>query len=343
MRGREVVSASSRATIADVARSADVSTATVSRVLNGNERVTPELVARVQNAVEAMSYVPNHAGRALRRAKSDLWAVIIPDARNPFFTAVLHEFETVAASRGHSVVMCNAHESVERERNYIEEMIAQQVSGVVLAATSVTRTSVWRLSQAGIPLVLFDRRITEFQGDIVTVDNAAAGALAAHHMIEQKVVRPFILTGPKSASSTVDRVAGFQKVFDDANLHVPSDRILRVDVNSPTAEKELCDALAGASDIDGVFATHGPMTAVAFKCLQKLGWPSPRKLSYVGVDDEHWTRMVTPKVTVVAQPVDQLGQWAANLLETRAAEPTKKPVRVVLEPNLMIRESSLRP
>lgn len=335
------MTAQSRPTIADVARSADVSTATVSRVLNGNDKVDPDLAERVRRAVDEMHYVPNLAGRALRRAQSDLWAVIVPDARNPFFTAVLQEFETVAAVRGHSVVMCNSHENFERERHYIDEMIAQQVSGVVLAATSATRTSVRRLGAAGIPVVLFDRRIKAFSGDIVTVDNVMAGRLAAEHMLGQGVRKPFILTGPKTVSSTVDRDAGFRQAFETASLPVDPAHVLRLDLTAETAEQELAGALRKAPRIDGFFATNGPLTSSAFTSLQRLGWPMPQRVSFVGVDDEHWTRMVTPKVTLIAQPVDQLGQWAAKLLENRSTQPGDKPVRIVLEPNLIVRESSL--
>lgn len=335
------MTAQSRPTIADVARSADVSTATVSRVLNGNDKVDPDLAERVRRAVDEMHYVPNLAGRALRRAQSDLWAVIVPDARNPFFTAVLQEFETVAAAKGHSVVMCNSHENFERERHYIDEMIAQQVSGVVLAATSATRTSVRRLGAARIPVVLFDRRIKAFSGDIVTVDNVMAGRLAAEHMLNHGVRNPFILTGPKTVSSTVDRDAGFREAFETAGAPVGPTLVLRLDLTAETAEQELSAALRKAPHIDGLFATNGPLTAAAFTCLQKLGWALPQRVSFVGVDDEHWTRMVTPRVTLIAQPIDQLGQWAAKLLENRSTQPDGKPVRIVLEPNLIVRESSL--
>ncbi|AFV90789.1 Transcriptional regulator, LacI family [Acidipropionibacterium acidipropionici ATCC 4875] len=331
----------SRPTIADVARIAEVSTATVSRVLNGNDKVDPDLAERVRRAIADMHYVPNLAGRALRRAQSDMWAMIVPDARNPFFTAVLQEFETVAAAKGHSVVMCNSHENFERERHYIDAVIAQQVSGVVLAATSATRTSVRRLTAAGIPVVLFDRRIKSFSGDIVTVDNVMAGRLAAEHMLGRSVRTPFILTGPKTVSSTVDRDAGFRSVFEAHDLPVGPDHVLRLDLTAETAEQELAAALGGASHIDGLFATNGPMTSAAFTCLQAIGWSMPQRISFVGVDDEHWTRMVTPKVTLIGQPIDQLGQWAAKLLENRSTQPDDKPVRIVLEPNLIVRESSL--
>lgn len=330
-----------RPTIADVARTAEVSTATVSRVLNGNDKVDPGLAERVRKAIDEMHYVPNLAGRALRRAQSDMWAMIVPDARNPFFTAVLQEFETVAAAKGHSVVMCNSHETFERERHYIDEMIAQQVSGVVLAATSATRTSVRRLTAAGIPVVLFDRRIKSFSGDIVTVDNVMAGRLAGEHMLEQGVRSPFILTGPKTVSSTVDRDEGFRSAFEAAGLPVDPAHVLRLDLTAETAEQELTAALSEASLIDGLFATNGPLTSAAFACLQALRWAMPERISFVGVDDEHWTQMVTPKVTLIAQPVDQLGQWAAKLLENRSTQPDDKPVRIVLEPNLIMRDSSM--
>lgn len=330
------------ATIADVAKLAAVSTATVSRVLNGKPNVNAELSRRVQEAAAKANYVPNGAGRALRTQRADLWAAIIPDVKNTFFTSITESFETVASERGRVVVLCNTKESLKREQNYITQLLAQRVSGVLMAATSATQSSVRKLSDAGIPVILFDRRVRSFSGDIVTVDNTMVGQLAAEHMLEQGVRRPLVVTGPRTVSSTVDREVAFRRVTSEAGINVTDGHVLRLDLTASDADDVLRATLQDDPTIDGVFAANGPLTAAAFTTLQELGRTMPDQVVLVGVDDDHWTRMVTPQVTVVRQPVTELGRWAARLLTARSNGEDVDPARIVLEPSLQVRGSSLR-
>lgn len=329
-------------TMADVARLASVSTATVSRVLNGITSVDPELAKRVIRAVNGTNYVPNNAGRTLRRSRSDLWALIVPDVKNTFFTSIMESFESAAMESGHTVVLCNTKESLELERAYVDQMLAQQVSGVVLAATSVTKSSVQKLTMAGIPVILFDRRMRSFDGDTVVVDNDMVGQLAAEHLLEQGVRRPLIVTGPKTISATVDREVGFRRTFADAELPIPADCVLRTDLMAHPSLTPLASALAEAGPIDAIFAANGPLTSATFRILQDLGWAIPHRVALVGVDDDHWTKMVTPQVTVISQPVREVGRWAARLLDARGSGEAMDPAKVVLEPTLVVRGSSLR-
>ncbi len=330
------------ATVADVAKLAGCSTATVSRVLNGVLSVDPALADRVRQAAAEANYVPNGAGRALRRARSDLWAIIVPDVQNPFFTKVMDAFESEATSHGYFVVLCNTKESLERERNYVNHMIGQRASGVVMAATSVTRSRVQQLEEAEIPLVLFDRRIKGFGGDTVFVDNVMVGQLAADHLLSQGVRRPLVITGPSTVSSTVDREAGFLAAYQAAGHPIPQNRVLRLDLLAQEVGAKLVTALKRLVGIDGVFTANGLLTAAAFTSLRDAGFGMPGDVCLVGVDDNEWTTLVTPSVTVVSQPVADLGRWAAQLLVQRSQNPDGEPARIILPPSLVVRESSRR-
>lgn len=329
------------ATISDVARAAGVSPATVSRVLNGNPRVDPVLAERVQKAAAAVHYVPNGVGRALRRQRTDLWAAIIPDVHNAFFTRVVEAFEGVANSGGYSVVLCNSREDHRREQEYIATAIAHQVSGVLIAATSAN-SRLFPLEQAGIPVVAIDRRITDFAGDTVTVDGEMIGQLAGNHMIEQECRHPLLVTGPGDVTSTVDREHGFLATMAEVRIDIPEVRVLRLDLRAERAEKAITRALKQDNQIDGIFATNDPLTSEAFLALRDQGRQVPRDVILVGVDDSHWTRMVTPDVTVVAQPVTQIGNWAGQLLLARARQQELEKARIILAPTLVVRGSSQR-
>lgn len=328
-------------TIADVARSAGVSAATVSRVLNRNPRVDPALAEKVLAAAAAVSYVPNGAGRALRKQRSDMWAAIIPDVHNAFFTHVVEAFEEVANADGFSVVLCNSREDPKREQAYIQTAIAHQVSGVLIAATTAG-ANLMALEQAGIPVVTIDRRISGFAGDMVTVDGQMIGQLAGSHMVEQGSRTPLLVTGPGNVTSTVDREHGFLATVAEVGIDVPTERVLRLDLRAESAEQEVARVLSEQPDIDGIFAANGPLTAAAFLALRDRDCRVPEDVMLVGVDDDHWTQMVTPSVTVVAQPVSQIGSWAGRLLVARANKQQLDKARITLEPSLVVRQSSSR-
>lgn len=134
--------------ILDVAREAGVSTATVSRVLNVSDAVAPHLAERVLRAAAELHYVPNSTGRALRRQVSDMWAAVIPDAQNPFFTTLVSALQSVAEREGISVVLCNTDEQLVRERAYLTAAVAQRMSGALVAVSSESESD---LSPSSMP------------------------------------------------------------------------------------------------------------------------------------------------------------------------------------------------
>lgn len=328
-------------TIADVAKSAGVSPATVSRVLNGNPTVAPELAARVREAVSSTRYVPNGVGRALRRQKSDMWAAIIPDVHNAFFTRVVEAFEGVANEDNYSVVLCNSREDPRREQDYIATAIAHQVSGVLIAATSA-QTKLFAFEDAGIPVVTIDRKIDGFMGDRVTVDGSMIGKLAADHMFSSGSRRPLIVSGPQHVTSTVSREVGFHARMGELGVDVPANLVMRLDLRANDAQEKIRARIDSDDQVDGVFAVNGPLTSSAFLALRSCGKAVPDEVLLVGVDDDHWTTMVTPSVTVVAQPVEQIGRWAGQLLLARSRLDSFDNAKITLEPTLVVRNSSSR-
>jgi LacI family transcriptional regulator len=327
-------------TIRDVAKSAGVSSATVSRVLNGVGSVAPDLADRVRAAAAETRYVPNSNGRALRRQVSDVWAAIVSDVQNPFFTGVVAAIERVALTSGFSVVLCNSDEQLTRERDYLGVAIAQQMAGVVIAVTSEVESDLAPLVSAGIPTVVVDRRVHDHVGDAVLVDNRLAGRLAADHLIEQGYRRLACITGPADVSTAEDRLAGFQERLADAGMPIRLDWIRRENLRAEGGEAAMRTLLASAERPDAVFTTNGPLTEGAYQVLQAEGMAIPGDLALIGVDDDHWTRMVSPQVTVIQQPVAEIGRLAGDLLADRATNGTREPRQIILTPALLPRAST---
>lgn len=327
-------------TISDVARASGVSVATVSRVLNGNPRVGAELIQRVETAAREINYRPNRAGRALRRQRSDLLAAIVPDVRNPFFVRLVEAFEAVANAEGYSVVLCNTLEDPVRERASIETVIAHRVSGVLIAAASSRPSQLRPLDHAGIPVITVDRDVAGFGGDAVAVDNKMIGRLAAGHLLEQGRVAPMVLNHSVDISPMRDREEGFREAMAAGGFPVPDFRVHRLPFHDGRPVEVA--RLVASADRDSVFATTNSLTGEAFSALRSQGKAIGPEVGLVGVDDDRWNLMVEPQVTVVEQPSQELGRWAGQLLATRARGGQLTNARIILDPVLHVRASSLR-
>ena len=329
-------------TVVDVAKKAGVSTATVSRVLNGIATVDGELVSRVQEAIVSTGYVLNGAGRALRRQRSDTWAAIVTDILNPFFVAMVAALEDVAAEHGFSVVLCNSDKRIEREREYVATAIRHQMAGVVVAPTSPSRFNIEPLRTSGTPVVFVDR-VPHIEGvDAVTMENREAGRIVARHLLSQGFRRPGCVVGRADVTTTEERLEGLQEVYAAAGIPVPEAQVRRTDLREDGAEIATRSLLAAPDPPDCVFASNGPSTVGAFRAIQGLGLRLPDQVGLVGTDDDVWTRMVTPAITVVQQPVRKIGRLAAQLLLARS-EGTPTPTdQIVLPPTLIPRLSTTR-
>lgn len=331
-----------RTTITDVARASGVSPATVSRVLNGNPRVAPDLVERVEAAIREANYRPNGAGRALRRQRADLWAAIIPDVRNPFFHRLVSAFEEIGHEHGYSVMLCNTQEDLARERSAIDAVIGHQVSGVLIAAVSGSRSSLKPLQLQGVPVVSIDREVSGFSGDCVNVDNASIGRMAAQHLLEQGWRNPVVLCHHADLSPLEARERGFVAAMHAAGQHLPQSHLVQVPFQSSEAAA-LIRAAVEDPEVDAVFATTNTLTSMAYRALRDAGRTIGEDVGLIGVDDDRWNDIVDPAVTVIEQPAEHLGQWAAQLLLGRTTGNAAQSARMLLEPTLIVRRSSLRP
>jgi len=327
-------------TMKDVAEAANVSTATVSRVLSGKATVDPDMALRVHQAVEATGYVPNFMGMALRRQVTNTWAIIISNIENPFFTRLVASMEDAAENMGYSVMLCNTNEQVDRENRYIRAVIQRRMSGVAIAAASASRTDLTPLTRAGIPVVLIDRLVHGYDGDSVVVDNELIGRLAAEHLVSQGYRRFASVAGPRDVSSMEHRLLGFRAALEERGIDLEDSMIIQTDLRGDSGEFAITNLLNRPDAPDAIFSGYGVTTAGAYRAIQGRRLSMPQDIGLVGTDDEAWMTLVQPSVSVVRQPVEQLGIAAAQLLNARSASPDSPPQHLVLPPTLVVRESS---
>ncbi|GIF78629.1 LacI family DNA-binding transcriptional regulator [Asanoa siamensis] len=329
-------------TIYDVAQRAAVSPATVSRVLNGRSSVDPDLVARVRQAVDELDYRPNAVARNLRRSRTTLWAVVISDVGNPFFTSLVRGVEDVAQRAGYSVVLCNTDEDPAKEARYVTAALADRMAGVIISVAGRSTAQVSRLLSAGVPVVAIDREIAGVQVDTVLVDNAHGAELATGHLLDGGYQRVACITGPRRVSTAVQRLRGYQKALRSRGVPVREHLVRYSDFREEGGYAAMASLLDEADPPDAVFAANNLMTVGAVECLTNRGIAVPTQAGVVGFDDIPWADLVRPSLTTVAQPTYELGRTAAVLLAERLTEPGRAPSTVTLHTQLKVRESSTR-
>lgn len=324
-----------RPTIMDVARTAGVSSATVSRVMNGAATVDKELSRRVRAAVRSTGYVPNAMGRSLRRGGTAQIAVVAPDAENPYFMQIISEVERIARGENHSVTVAHTEDDLEVERESITQLVSRQVSGVLLVPVDSARTDLSPLTEAGIPVVLVDRWIDGAGTDLVATDNLDAGRQAARHLFEHGFRSPAVIAGPSSLRTTEDRATGYLTAWREGGVTVDETMLLRGDLHLESG-RALMEQILDDGIADCVYVTNNRMSAGAFEAMR--GREDVPAL--LATDDDLWTRLVTPSVSVVHQPVRATSRAAARMLGQRMRNPDEEPSTTLLRSRIVEREST---
>jgi LacI family transcriptional regulator len=329
-------------TIRDVAAVAGVSPATVSRVLNTNDRVRPELRDRVHDAVARLGYRPNSQARSLRTRATTVLGLIISDIQNPFFTALVRGVEDAASAVGYSVVLANTDEDLSKEQRYLEIAAAEQMAGVVLSPASAADTRIDLLVERSIPVVTIDRRIRSSTVDSITVNNHRAAHEAVSHLLAAGCRRIGVVAGPPDVTTGAGRLAGYRAALKEAGIPLDPSLVVRGNFRVDGGREATRKLLAAGPPPDGLFVTNNLMTVGALDALAEAGLRYPEDLLLVGFDDMSWAGLAPP-LTLVEQPTYDIGRNATELLLRRIGGEDFPVQRLVLPATLRVRRSSQPP
>jgi LacI family transcriptional regulator len=335
-------------TIRDIARLAQVSTATVSYVINGKSRVSEKLKRRVLDAMDALDYHPDQVARSLRVRRTSTIGVVIPDVTIPFYAEVMRGIEDEARSEGYSVIFCNTNEDAQLERQYLETLFARRVDGVLIASDTVS-VEERRFVSRRCPLVFFDRTPPGFTGTAVVSDNVGGGRAAARHLIQLGHTRIAIVTGWKGLSVAMGRLDGFREALQEAKLLLPQDYIRYCHFDKfESAYRNGLELMALPSPPTAVLCCNNKMTLGFMSALAEANVSCPDRVSVCAYDDFEWVASFRPHLTTVAQPTYVMGKKAAELLIKKmrpgADQPVEAKEQIVTLPNeLRVRESTVPP
>lgn len=333
---------SARATsIRDVALRAGVSVGTVSNVLNDSPRVSPEATARVRAAIAELGYVRNEAARQLRAGRSSSVGLVVLDVRNPFFTDVARGAEDEAARFGLSVILGNSDEDVTRESSYLDLFEEQRVHGILISPCGDIEPRLAELRRRGTPVVLVDRESRDAGVSSVSVDDFAGGRLAVEHLLVAGRRRVAFAGGPLSIRQISDRLAGARA----ATAEVPGATLEVIETAGLTVleGRRIGEELVARADRpDGVFAANDLVAVGLLQALVMSGaLRVPQDVALIGFDDIDFASATIVPLSSIRQPSRQLGATALRILREEAAEPDLPPRRIVFQPELVVRASSV--
>jgi LacI family transcriptional regulator len=333
---------SANVTIKDVARHAGVSSMTVSRVINGSERVSPETRRRVEEAIAELGYVPSRLARGLIRQKTGTLALIVPDVANPFFTLIVRGAEDVARRAGYRMILCDTRADLTIEREVIEEMIAHRVEGMVIAPVSDrSKGHLQRVARFGVQFVLIDRTVRGVESDVVVGDNAGGARRLVEHLIDLGHRRIGFITESDEVSTARDRRQSYEAALASAGLPLDPALIVSSTVDPRGGYNGMRRLLELDERPTAVFAVNNLVAVGAIEAVRARDLEVPDDVALVCFDDIEYASRLYPFLTVMAQPAETLGTLGTQLLVERIEGRAPEQHRVVLLPaQFIVRRSS---
>ena len=299
-------------TLNEVARKAGVGTTTVSRVINGGHLVDPKTLARVRRVIKDLGYMPNQAARTLKGARTRMIGLIIPSIADPFFSSCAEAAQVVARANESLLIVLTTQNNPKAELDEVNVLMRHRADGFIIAPAN-SRSKALRnlLQRISIPVVALDRPIEGSNIPSVVVDNFAGAHLATQHLIEHGYKRIACLTGEVSLYTIHERIRGYREAIKAAGL----DCLLDTSVHDyPTAEHAIKKLFAASNPPDAIFTLKNSTTIHTFEALQRRNISVPDEVALLGYDDFELSNRVWPAISVIQQPIEELGRVAAGLL-----------------------------
>ncbi|MDF1512461.1 MAG: LacI family DNA-binding transcriptional regulator [Anaerolineae bacterium] len=333
---------SNRITIGDVAKKAQVSMMTVSRVINNKDDVSPATRQRVLQAVEALGYRPSGIARGLATQHTGTLGLVVPDIANPFFAEVARGVEHGAHEKGYNVFLCNTEEDQGREIAVLQSLEEKWVDGIILCSSRLDNETLIKVTHSHPAVVLVNRRLEANPGSAgsVLVDDIAGSRLVTQHLLNTGHRTISFLAGPAGSHSSQWRIRGYRESLAAAGI-VPDPDWIRYCAPVVEAGFTAARALLTAHPASTALLCYNDLVAVgALKACAELGAQVPIDVAVAGFDDIPLAALVTPTLTTCHIPRYALGTRAVALLLDHISQPNLDPQEIILQPHLIVRASA---
>lgn len=328
-----------------IAAMSGVSLGTVSNVLSGSTSVGEELRRKVLLAVEQTGYQRNELARGLRREKTNMIAIIIPDIRNPFFPSVVRGAEDVAFADGYRLIICNTDNDPEREKTHLTQLRTYVPSGLVVITSNVKgfATEIEPLRRAGTAVVCVDRLPRGWDGDSMTSSNERGAREATEYLLRLGHKRLAMIAGLQHSTSFDNRRSGFKRALRERGITIRPEYIQQSGADSQSGYVTAMRLMKLRPRPTALLAGNDVIALGALRAFRELGLRCPEDVSLIGFDDLDFCEMTAPALTTVSQPGYEFGSAAATLLLQRIRGDLQHPRHVVMDTTLKLRQSVARP
>ncbi len=328
-------------TIADVAKLANVSTATVSRVINQNGNVASKTGQQVTNAMRQLNYFPNKFARGLAGKQADGIGVVIQDFADPYFGMILRGIEGVTKGYNLQITVASGNRSSKDELSAIEFLRQQKYNVVILSNSHVPENKLLELTEQGIQFIHIGQYVSTFAEHCICIDDEQGAELATGYLIDQGHRYIAHIAFPEFHEHTVSRLNGFRRTLEKANIAYSEQLVVSPKGFDQTSAYEATEQLLGRNEaFTAIFASTDIMAIGAYKALRQAGLSVPEDVSVVGYDDVDVAAFAYPPLTTIRQPIQEMSEAAAHLaisyLKGYSAE---KEVVPRFSPQLVVRDS----
>lgn len=327
--------------MSDVAKLANVSPATVSRVLSNPDLVSKETREKVMEVINKVNYKPHIVARQFRTKETKIILVVVPDITSAFFSKVLRGIEHVAIQNGYQVILGDTENDTARELEYINLLLQKQADGMVLLTARIDKTKLEDISEH-FPMVLACEYMDGLNVPTVSIDNISSARKVTEHLIQQGHTKIAHITGPIDVILSRDRLRGFQQAMFSHDLEIDSAYIQEGDVNFDSGYNQMLKLLALETPPTGVFAFNDEMAMGAIKAAKDSHLSIPDDVAIVGFDNVRMATVIEPNLTTIDQPKYQIGKKAMELLLKIINGETLEKKKFVMKDELIVRGSSVK-
>ena len=325
------------ATLKDIAKETGLSTATISKYLNGAKLREKNRIA-IEQAIRKLDYTVNEYARGFKLNRSHIIGVIIPDLNNLFITNILVQMETLLREHDYSIMICYCHTDAALERELVHFLLGRMVDGIINMPVCATGEHLKPALSKKVPVLVLDRMISGLEGQIdnILIDNASIARRAVQSLIDQGHRQIGLIIGPTDYSTSRERLEGYRQALASSGIPVNDSLIAYSDFTVEGGYESLCHLLKCNPNMTAVFPTNYDMTLGSFIALKEQNIRIPDDMSFIGFDDMGLSRVTHPPLTIVAQPLEQLGIYAARRILSRLEDPDEVPVSITLSASLKI-------
>jgi LacI family transcriptional regulator len=325
-------------TLATVARLANVSVASASRVLNGI-KTNPETLQRVREAADAVGYVPNAAARSLRSRRTGQIAFAMPDVANPVYTTMVGSIQKVARSHGSRLILHSTEGDVADELGFLADLRQRYVDGLILCSLEVTPEHVVAIANAAVPVAVIGKPTRGAQVDTVRANSRRGASDVVRHLYATGRRRIGLVNGPERTAPGSARKLGYLDGLRACDLERDDSLLESAADFTIDAGREAVERLIARTRPDAIFCANDLLALGALSALRAAGLEVPRDVALVGMDNTNLSAVTSPPLTTVDLGSAERARIAAELLLARIDRPGRKARSVGVEPRLVVRDS----